>query len=303
MLIFSLLSACSTPSLYRLKDGDDLLSQESMWRNDLSVLEKAEEVEGPLALCHLEKFSDALRKFDALYEKNKDNFWYWNDLATCYLLKKEVSIAKIYYQTALALAQNSQQKAVVYNNLGVIYYSKKNYEQSKILFEQAKKGHGFYLAPQFNLARIYLQFFNLSEASKYASTLEEKNGHDPEVINLSAHLAFFKKDFALTLKTYDRLDDRLLNRRDFGIIKSLALYGSNDFDEALEVVKSTRPSNEKYYDQLTKDLTIFYQDKIKEQELKEKQQHKITPTPTPIPTSTPNATAIPTTLPTPNKTQ
>ena len=270
MLIF-LFNSCSTPSLYRLKESDDLLVQESMWRNDIALLEKAVEVEGPLALCHLEKFTEAFTKFDELYEKNKDNFWYWNALATCYLFKKDVSIAKIYYQTALALAQNSQQKAVVYNNLGVIYYSKKNFEQAKILFEQAKKNHGFFLAPQFNLARIYLQFFNLVEANKYATSLSAKNGQDPELVNISAHLAFFKKDYELALKTYDRIDDRLHTRRDFGIIKSLALYGSNEIEEALDVIKSTRPSNEKYYDELSKNLTLFYQNTIKDQKLKDKE--------------------------------
>lgn len=204
-------------------------SLERVFRYDGSVDSK-----GPLGeistFCYQNKFTEAellIKQYNKMYLKNPI---FWNHVGTCFLLKGERRKALLFFNKALSFKSNY---APALNNLGVMYMKEKDYSRALVAFKRARKSTDFSKTPRFNLSNLYLNFGLYDKVITHASTLDEENLKDVDVLNMLGTAYLMKNDFKSAIKFFSRIDSDYLVKGRFGINYSLALFLNGNKEKAI----------------------------------------------------------------------
>ena len=185
-LALAVLAACASKPHQRLKvDATSSLFQgESLWR-------LSGQGEGLwLKDCYqgeLKRFTDKAR---VAYQDGAKSARYWSWVGNCLVWHNELREARFFLGMALQLAQDKEEKAMVQNNLAVVYLRMGRVSRAYELLTEAKALAPHFVTPTFNLAQLYVaQNMNL-EALKLLAQTPFKESPDPEVLHLRglAHL-------------------------------------------------------------------------------------------------------------------
>ena len=224
----------------------DGLKYESLKRFDAFRLDANLKLKSEIALCHQHNFEQAFDKFKNKLDKNLNNFTYWNQIGTCYILKKEYTKAKSFLDIAMANAKNNKQKSVVFNNLGVIYLENKNSPEAKQAFKQAIEQYPKWLTPRFNLAQIYLSFGIYQRAQRELNFLLKKNGQDVDFLNSMAHLKLMQRDFKSALVLFNKIPVDYRSRDDVATNLAMTYFMLGRFEEAKTALNNADKKNSFY---------------------------------------------------------
>ena len=148
LLILFVFTACASQSNLKFEEEKyDALRSESLHGHT------------PLRLENYKKkltfVNDSLYT-DRLFSTNKKSSMYWNALGVNKLNKGEYSQALFNFKLALGLAKNSQNKAIIINNQGIVFAKLGHQEQASAMFKMANRTNPKALTPRYNLSMIYL---------------------------------------------------------------------------------------------------------------------------------------------------
>lgn len=210
----------------------DGLKFESLKRYDAKRLDKPLKSNDALALCHNGQYTKAEQIFKSKLDKNLNNYVYWNQLSTCYILKKEYNKAKNYLDLALNAAKTKNQKAVVLNNFGVIQMENRNFVEAKAYFKKSIEMSNQYMTPKYNLSQIYLRHGLYGKAEKQLTKLMHKNAKDIDFLNSMGHLKLMQKDFKQSLRFFDKIPQEYKSRDDVATNLAMTYYMLGKLDMA-----------------------------------------------------------------------
>lgn len=203
---------------------DDLDNSEEMNKDVLSQISR---------LCYQKDFNEAFAVADKIYEKYRNNPIYWNQMGTCFYLKKEDRKALLYYNKALEF--NSSYVPSL-NNIGVMYVRQGEDQKALVAFERAKKGGNFSKTPRFNVGQLYLKYGLSKQALSVFSSLYQMNKNDVDVINGLASAQLMNGDYSSSVKTFKTISSNYQERHYIGINYALALFLDGKKDEAKDVL-------------------------------------------------------------------
>jgi tetratricopeptide (TPR) repeat protein len=145
--------------------------------------------------CYSDSSEEVNQALSNKLDKNKDNFWYWNSISTCYRLSGYFDQALFYLNLSQPLAKTSYEKASFLNNKAIILASNNLNPAAVDLFQQAIATHSKLLTPHYNLAMIYLSFGLTQAANQELSFLMKSNPTDPSLHKWNAFSALLDKDY------------------------------------------------------------------------------------------------------------
>lgn len=224
----------------------DGLKYESLKRFDALRLDPNLKLKSELALCHNKNFDPAFDKFKEKLDKNLNNFVYWNQIGTCYILKKEYTKAKNFLDIAMANAKTKKQKSVVLNNLGVIYLEMENIPEAKTTFSEAVKLHSNWLTPRYNLTQIYLNYGIYKKAEEELEFLLKKNSQDVDFLNSMAHLKLMKKNYKSALVYFNKIPKQYRTRDDVATNLAMTYYMLGLYEDAKNTLNNADKKNSFY---------------------------------------------------------
>ena len=217
----------------------DGLKFESLKRYDQKRLDAPLKTQDALALCHHGEYTEAEQKFKDQLDKILENYVYWNNLSTCYILKKEYNKAKNYLDIALAKAKTNDQKAVVLNNFGVVQMENRNFVEAKEYFKKSIELSNKYMTPKYNLSQIYLRHGLYNKAEKHLTELMHKNAKDVDFLNSMAHLKLMQKDFKKSLRFFEQIPQDYKSRDDVATNLAMTYYMLGKLDLAKKTLNNS----------------------------------------------------------------
>lgn len=247
LLLIFITSCASFKNPREIKEAQyDGLKFESLKRYDALRLGGDKKKKSELALCHSGEYSDAIDNFKNKLDKNLKNYLYWNQISTCYILKKEYTKAKNFLDLAMAQAKTNKQKATIINNLGVVYLENKNFPEAKEAFKKAINLNKASLTPRYNLTQIYLRYGIYKNAKKELSYLLRQNGKDIDFLNSMAHLKLMQNDYKNALVYFNKIPAQYRTRDDVATNLAMTYYMLGLFDKAKTTLNNADKSNSFY---------------------------------------------------------
>ncbi len=164
-------------------------------RSPSSVESIAEFDPATVSQCYGDKHKEVTEVLSAKFDNNKDNFWYWNTISTCYRLGGNFDQALFYLNFSQSLAKSAYEKATFFNNKAIILANNNLAPAAVELFQQAIGTNAKLLTPHYNLTMIYLSFGLTQAANQELSFLMKVNPTDPTLHKWSAFSALLDKDY------------------------------------------------------------------------------------------------------------
>ena len=217
----------------------DGLKFESLKRYDAVRLDKPLKSKDPLAMCHRGDFKDAEEIFKNKLDKNLNNYMYWNQISTCYILKRQYTKATQFLDLALNAAKSKVQKSVVLNNMGVVHLENKNYVEAKEYFKKSIEFSQRALTPKYNLSQIYLKHGLYNKANVYLTELMNKNRRDIDFLNSMAHLKLMQKDYKRSLKLFAQIPQEYHSRDDVATNMAMAYFMMGKMEKAKQTLSNS----------------------------------------------------------------
>lgn len=240
MTLFTFVSCSSFKNPRQIKQESlDGLKFESLKRYDAARLDQPLKSNNPLAMCHKGDFDDAEKIFKDKLDKNLNNYDYWNQISTCYILKKNYPKAQQFLDLALNATKTKQQKAIVMNNFGVIHMENKNYVEAKEYFKKSLEFYEDSLTPKYNLSQIYLRHGLYNKAERYITELMHKNAQDIDFLNSMAHLKLMQKDYKKSLNFFDQIPQEYRTRDDVATNLAMTYYMLGQLDKAKQTLSDS----------------------------------------------------------------
>lgn len=272
-----LLTGCSSQTFKSQieRSDEDLLSDESFMRYNSLRLEKTDQnksnfISDSLRACHQGKIKKGTLILEENTEKNKANPEFWNALGTCYLLDNDNNKAKFYYQLGLeALAQNKNIKnstnieAMIKNNLGLIMLKNKRINEAFDAFQEASKLSPNFHTPLFNMAQIYMEYYQNEKAIEILEKLKAKNPKDIDVLYSLAVLYQRSGDYKKSYAAVSNINLNYLNRADIVGVYALNLYQNKELEKAKLILEKRTYAEE--FNTRNKMLLELINDAIKAQ--------------------------------------
>ena len=123
----------------------------------------------------------ALNFYFKAYELDPNSYGTCNNIGNIYYEKKNIEEAKKFYELAIKINPNYSKTL---NNLASIYLSEKNYSEAEIYYIQAIKIDEKYIDALFNLGNLYyLTGRNKEALESYFKVIKLKPDHKPAVDN------------------------------------------------------------------------------------------------------------------------
>jgi len=238
--LFTIVSCSSFRNPRQIKEESyDGLKFESLKRYDAKRLDKNIKSKNSLALCHAGDFEEAEKNFKDRLDKNLKNYEYWNQISTCYILKKKYTKAQQFLDLALNATKTKKQKAVVMNNFGVIHMENKNFIEAKEYFKKSLEFDGKSLTPKYNLSQIYLRHGLYNKAEKQLTELMNRNSKDIDFLNSMAHLKLMQKDYRKSLRFFDQIPQGYRSRDDVATNLAMTYYMLGQLDKAKQTLSDS----------------------------------------------------------------
>jgi tetratricopeptide (TPR) repeat protein len=218
----------------------DGLRFESLNRYSFNNLKNVNKSKINIASCHKGDYNKATESFKSTLDNNQNNPVYWNQLATCYLLKDKLSQAKFYFDLALKTSKTKKIKTLIYNNIGVYFMKLKMYQEALASFSTANKYSKKYLTPKYNMAQIYLKFGHYNKAKPILIKLLQKENKDIDFLNSLAHLNLMTGKYKQANQLYSRIPVKYITRDDISTNYAMSLYMLGNYKKALAILKASR---------------------------------------------------------------
>ncbi len=218
-----------------------------------TVIDKNDPLGQISGACYKRDFIEAFALIDKLYRRYKKNAGYWNQVGTCFLLKKEEKKALLFYNKAKELDPDYVPPL---NNLGVLYLERGEDQKALLAFKEAKGKKSFSLTPVFNLSELYLSYGHSKKGKSFLTRLGETDSTGVRDFRITANLAqvyFLEGDFQKALLFFSQLEASALKRPQLGINYVYALYAMGNIEEAKENF-----SRIQLPDKYEKDLLNYY---------------------------------------------
>lgn len=242
-------SCASKDKIHSIKeDKYDGLKYESLKRYGIKRLLSPQNLEKPLAQCHNSKYNVALEEFKNNLDKNINNFQYWNQISTCYILKQEYPKAKHFLDIGLSVSKNKRQRSIIMNNLAVIQLENENYVEAKSLLLKAIKLNKKALTPKFNLSQIYSKYGLYNKSEKILIELLAKEDKDIDFLNLMAHTKLMKNDYKLALLYFNKIPKEYRSRDDIATNMAMTYLKLEKYEEANKTLDKADKKNSDYLD-------------------------------------------------------
>ena len=248
------LVSCTGKHIKReIKDPSwDAFSSESLIRMDDKRLKKALTFKEN-AGCYQGEIEKTLNKFKDTYAQ-KRNDSYWLDIGTCYFLNDEYEKAEFYYRQALSESKNNSLKAVILNNLGLVYVNFGLWDKAHDLFNQSISLETSFRVPRFNLALLYLQFGLFDKTISLLSSNSFQGLHDVDIYLNLASAYLFKGDFVKADEFFKLIPRESFKREDVAAVYSLLLFEKGNTLEAAKVLDQREKSNAASFNLMTKKI-------------------------------------------------
>jgi tetratricopeptide (TPR) repeat protein len=225
------------PLVYQSKDDyykssrpDDSLSTETAER--VEEVNKSDALAVMVKNCYEKNFSKAFKIADELYFSFQNIPTYWNQIATCYLMKGEKRKSLLFYNKALDLSSGY---APTLNNIGLYFHSLQDDSKALVAFERALSSSPSAKTPKYNLAHLYLRYSQGEIAESYFRKLYADNPQDPEILQGLAHSLVLQKKWNEALVFFLKLNDKILKKSIVGLHLSLTYLSLGNKAEALRI--------------------------------------------------------------------
>lgn len=257
-----------------LNSDKDLLAVESLQRLSPAALDRFAEndkFKGNVA-CYRGKVEDGLTILRSqLHERRKDPL-YWNGLAVCYIKKGDLSKAKFYIETGLALVKNDfLTQGILENNIAIIQMKRGHKLIAYDLFGASiEKGVS---AARYNRLHLALQEEWFDQFEKDFAIMNRVSSNDPDLLFTRAlkHIYDNKIEEALKILT------ELPSREEVDTYKAFCLFLLDNPKEAKDILHKVAFFDsydvKKFNLQLRKEAKIA--EDLKNEQLKEKELRKI----------------------------
>jgi tetratricopeptide (TPR) repeat protein len=235
VLIFPILlaSCASFNNPRQIKQASfDGLKFESLKRYDYTRLNPKLKLKNPLSMCHNQDFEAAHKIFKAQLDAKKDNYLYWNQISTCYILEREYNKAKNFLNLALAAAKTNTQKSIILNNMGVVQLETENFHEAKEYFKKSIELSNKALTPKFNLTQVYLKFGLYRKANDELNFLLTKNPQDIDFLNSKAYLELMQKNYKQALTFFNKIPKEYRSRDDIATNMAMTYFMLGLYDNS-----------------------------------------------------------------------
>jgi tetratricopeptide (TPR) repeat protein len=246
--LLAILGACaSQPHQKLLVDSESkFFESESLWKR--VSMEKSDHLLKECYQGDLSTFTENARK---QYEQQAKSARYWNWVGNCLTWHGELKEARFFLGMALDLSKSNEEKAMVKNNLGVVYQRLGRVSLAYDSFKESHKMAPQFVSPAFNLAQLYLEQNLNQEALKILNNAPFKDAKDAEVVHLKA-LAYVQlknlKDAGVHLS---QIPSKFHTREDFALTIGQWHLLSGRPQEALSLVKNLKSTGLKIPGQLS----------------------------------------------------
>lgn len=210
----------SSDDSFKVKPGKKfVLSDEAILDNNQIEDEidgdkpKINPIDQILVNCLNKNYKKAFEIVEINTDKYKTHPSYWNQVGTCFLLKKEYRKAILYFNKSLEFKPNY---SPALNNIGVMYRRMGDDQKAEVAFDSATKSSPYAKTPRFNLAQIYLEYGLSGNARTHLNVLV-KAGGDSTVYNSMA-VSYLMEDNLVSAGSYFskiKIDD--FEKPEFGI--------------------------------------------------------------------------------------
>lgn len=231
---FTLLFSCASIKNPRaLKEAElDGLKFESLARYSPDRLSKLPESKEAIALCRKTEYNKAIEILRSKLDENLRNYQYWNEISTCYILKKEYTQARKFLDIAMSTTNQNSQKSVLLNNMGVIYLENSNYFEAKEHFKKAIELNNKLLSPKFNLSQVYMKFGLYGKAKKEVGILLKQNSQDVDFLNAWAYINLMENDYKEALLYFNKIPSQYRSRDDIATNMAMTYFMLGLYDSA-----------------------------------------------------------------------
>ncbi len=232
--LFFLIASCSSYNNMRQikEDKYDGLRFESFNRYDLVRLDKQVKLQNPVALCQRAEYNDANDIFKDRLDKNLNNYDYWNQISTCYILKKEYTQAKKFLDIAMSTAKTKVHKSLILNNIGVVQLETENYQEAKDYFKKAIALNKAALSPRYNLSQVFMKFGLYNKAQEQIKTLLKRNAQDIDFLNSYAHIELMQNRYKQALVFFNKIPKAYRSRDDIATNMAMTYFMLGLYDNA-----------------------------------------------------------------------
>lgn len=252
--MFTFYSCASFNNPRQIKQAEhDGLKYESLKRYDNIRLGNSVKIQDPLALCHNQEFDKANDIFKSELDEKINNYLYWNQISTCYILKKEYTQARNFLNLALGRAKTNKQKSIILNNIGVVLLESQKYQEAKDYFKKSIELSRTSLTPKYNLTQIYLKFGLYGKAQKELMFLLNKNAKDVDFLNSKAHLELMQNNYKNALVYFNRIPKDYRTRDDIATNMAMTYLMLGLFENAKASIKNADKKDSFY---ISKQLEI-----------------------------------------------
>jgi len=219
------------------KKGMSFIQSESMLRLGFEDFKQISSISGPLTKSLRECVSGnklkSYKYFDYLYKYYSDKSSYWIYRGNCSFHLKEYERAIRFYLKAEMLGAS---KALVNNNLAVVYLKKGNLLKAKKLLFGKDSRNTKSNSLLFNKAIILSRFGYYKESQNILSKIIEKNYSDDDVLYLAGKNYLNLGDSASALSFLERINKGKIARFDFGFVFARALFENHQHSKANAVL-------------------------------------------------------------------
>jgi len=246
--LLALLGACaSQPHQKLVVDSESkLFESESLWKR--ANVEKSDHI---LKECYQGDLSTFTQNARKQYEKEAKSARYWNWVGNCLTWHGELKEARFFLGMALDLAKSNDEKAMIKNNLGVVYQRLGRVSLAYDSFKESHKMAPQFVSPAFNLAQLYLEQNLNQEALKILNNSPFKDAKDAEVLHLKALAYVQLKNYKEAGAYIVQIPSKFSTREDFALTMAQWHLYSGRPQEALALVKNLNSTGLKVPGQLS----------------------------------------------------
>ncbi len=203
-----------------------------------------------MALCYKKDFDAAFNISDKLFQTHLNVPTYWNQVATCHLLKGNERKALLFYNKALEVKANY---VPALNNIAVIYNKNGQDQKAQVALQRALSKGMFAKTPRYNLAFLMLEYGLASKALPLFKTLSEDTPADVELrVGLANSFALLER-WSEAWDQFGLIPDNRRKLPDVGLNMALAAHklGKRDLAKSILSATDVNTSNRKYAEKLS----------------------------------------------------
>lgn len=203
-----------------------------------------------MALCYKKDFEAAFSISDKLFQSHLNVPTYWNQVATCHLLKGNERKALLFYNKALEAKANY---VPALNNIAVIYNKNGQDQKAQVALQRALSKGAFAKTPRYNLAFLMLEYGLANKALPLFKTLSEDTPGDIELrVGLANSFALLER-WSEAWDQFSVIPDARRKVSDVGLNMALTAHKLGKKDLAKNILSATdvNSSTRKYAESIS----------------------------------------------------